>query len=66
MYPADAIRIIYLRSRHNARAVLVDENLDLHSIDPIAALGSPRRFIHRRRSGYRTGCDPRAIGIGSN
>ena len=35
MYPADAIRIIYLRSRHNARAVLVDKNLELHSIDQL-------------------------------
>lgn len=30
-----AILITFLRSRHNPRAVLVDENLDLHSIDQL-------------------------------
>jgi hypothetical protein len=31
----EAIRITFLRSRHNPRAVLVDENLDLHSVDEL-------------------------------
>ena len=35
MRRSEAIRITYLRSRHQARAVLVDQNLDLHSIDQL-------------------------------
>ena len=35
MRELEAIRITFLRSRHNPRAVFVDENLDLHSIDQL-------------------------------
>ena len=35
MRRSDAIRITYLRSRYHPRAVLVDQNLDLHSVDQL-------------------------------
>jgi len=35
MRRSEAIRIDYVRSRYHARAVLVDQNLDLHSLDQL-------------------------------
>ena len=35
MRKPETIRITFLRSRHNPRAVLIDENLDLHSLDQL-------------------------------
>ena len=35
MRRSEAIRITYLRSRYHPRAVLVDQNLDLHSLDQL-------------------------------
>jgi hypothetical protein len=35
MREPQAIRVTFLRSRHNPRAEIVDENLDLHLIDQL-------------------------------
>ena len=35
MRRSEAIRITYLRSRYHPRAVLVYQNLDLHSVDQL-------------------------------
>jgi hypothetical protein len=35
MRRSEAIRITYLRSHYHQRAVLVDQNLDLHSVDQL-------------------------------
>jgi hypothetical protein len=35
MRRSEAIRINYVRSRYQPRAVLVDQNLDLHSLDQL-------------------------------
>jgi hypothetical protein len=35
MRRSEAIRITYLRSRYQPRAVPVDQNLDIHSVDQL-------------------------------
>jgi hypothetical protein len=40
MRRSEAVRITYLRSRYHPRAVLVDKNLDVHSVDQL------RRWAH--------------------